>query len=160
MLFAMVSTYFSLPTSVPDGSPRLSTFLLFISKLTVIFGLPSNNNTVERSTGPPPLPNGPCGPCGPVSPLGPCAVVLPLSSFRPLTPMLPLSPLGPRGLYLLCHLLDPEDQHLLSSLCSSFSFITLRTLRPSTTTTRWPLCTSISFIGLVSFNSLCTSISF
>ena len=96
MLFAMVSTYFSLPTSVaPDGSPRLSTFLLFISKLTVIFGLPSNNNTVERSTGPPPLPNGPCGPCGPVSPLGPCAAVLPVSSFRPLTPMLPLSPLGP-----------------------------------------------------------------
>ena len=57
----MVSTFLLLASVAPDGSLRLITFLVFISKLLVIFWLPLNNNTVERSTEPPPpaLPDGP-----------------------------------------------------------------------------------------------------
>ena len=53
-----------------DGSLRLITFLLFTSKLPVIFWLPSNCTTVKRSAEPP-LPDNHCGPCAPVSPLSP-----------------------------------------------------------------------------------------
>ena len=139
-----VSTYFLFLACVaPDGSPRLTTFLLYICKLPVIIWVVSNNKTVEKSAESP-LPDGSCDPVSPLSPKGPC---------YPLTPMSSLAPLRPCISFVTCGTLRSGISFL--SLWSNISFVTFGTLMPSGTTTRWPLVHQYHPLGLVHQYLLC-----